>query len=118
MNILRAKLVITPDNTAPGSEGRICLQLPEDMQTYVDERVKVVGCLGKDGAAMFIVSGEGLKITPRRQVWFKNGVRDHQVRENWFVNMYVLEKNLFVATMVRPTGETAPVLPLRQDTLF
>lgn len=118
MNIFRAKLVVTPDNTAPGSEGRLCLQFSEEMQSYIEERVKVVGSFGKDGAAMFIVSGEGLKVTPKRQIWFKNGVRDHLIRENWWVNVYILEKNLFVVALRCVTGEDRPRLPLRQDVLF
>lgn len=118
MQVLDGKIIVTPDNTTGGSEGRIYLQLPEEMSTYVDQRVKVVGVLGKDGAALLIISGEGLKVTPRRQIWWKNGVRDHRVRENWHVRVYILEQNLFVVTMRKPTGEPAPQLPPGQDTLF
>lgn len=118
MNIFRAKLAVVPDNTTPGSSGRLCLHLPEEMASYVGQRLKTVGSLGKDGAAMFIVSGEGLKMTPNRQIWFKNGVRDHGVRENWKVNIYVLEQNLFVVTMQSKTGEPAPDLPPVQETFF
>ncbi len=118
VNIFRSRLTVVADNSTPGSSGRLCLQLPEEMAGYVGQRMKTVGSFGKDGAVMFIVSGEGLKVTANHQIWFKNGVRDHNVRENWKNVVYILEQNLFVVTMYVKMDTPVPDLPPVQETLF
>lgn len=118
MNSLIGKLVVAPDNSTPGSEGRLYLQLPEELAFYIGQKFRVLGNFHRDGAGLFILSGEGLSVTPKRQIWWKNGVRDHGIRENWRLSIYSLEQSVFVVILSGRTGETPPELPLRQDTLF
>jgi hypothetical protein len=113
-----AKLVVTPDNSTPGSEGRLILQLPDEMADYVDKTFKSIGSFGMDNYVMFVSSPLGNKVTPKRQYWWKNGVRDHRIRENQQVRIWLLNPDLWVAQVLGPTGELAPVLPPYQDTLF
>lgn len=117
MHIYEGKLTVVPDNTTPGSSGRLCLQLPEEFATEVGSKFKQVGNFGEDGGSMFIRAGEGTTLTPRRQMWWKNGVRDQKVREDWKVMVYALEDFLFVVRLFQRTGN-APVLPPVQDVLF
>lgn len=117
MKLYEGKLTVVPDKTTPGSSGRLCLQLPEDFGTQVGMQYRQVGTFGVDGAAMFIRSVDGSTITPRRQMWWKNGVRDQRLRQGWKVNIFVLEDALFVVTLVSPIGERLK-LPSIQQLLF
>lgn len=112
------RLVVTPDNSTPGSEGRLYLQFPETMAYLVGNTFKAVGSFSRDSAVMFVATPLGSTVTPKRQFWWKNGVRDHCIRENHHVRIWVLNVGLLVVEVVRPTGESAPVLPPHQDTLF
>lgn len=112
------KLVIAVDRTSPGSEGRLCLLLPVEFSHLIGKRYRAVGHFTNDGALMLVENQDGNTITPRRQYWWKNGVRDHGVRENWEVEVYEVVKGLLVVVLVRPSGDPAPVLPPHQDLLF
>jgi hypothetical protein len=118
VDVFDAKLVVTPDNSTKGSEGRIYLLLPEAMASFVGHSYRAVGSFSVDDAVMFVASPTGSTVTPRRQYWWKNGVRDHGIRENHSVRIWVLSFELWVAALVAPTGEPAPVLPPHQDLLF
>lgn len=118
VSVYDAKLVVTPDNSTPGSEGRLYLQLPEAMEPFVGKMFRMVGNFSRDDAVIFIASPNGSTITPKRQVWWKNGVRDHNIRANHHVRVWVLNEGLWVTEVIRPTGEPSPVLPPHQDTLF
>lgn len=117
MHICEGRLTVVPDNTTPGSSGRLCLQLPEEFGTEAGSKFKQVGNFGDDGGAMFIRAGEGTTLTPRRQMWWKNGVRDQKVREDWKVTIYVLEDFLFVVWLYSRIGTTRQLPPV-QDVLF
>lgn len=119
MDKAAGRLVVTPDATTPGSEGRLYLQLPRDLAFLVGQSFKVFGNFSSDRVVMLVRDGGGNKtVTPNRQVWWKNGVRDHNIRENWAVNLYILENDILIAVLVRPTGETPPQLPPHQPTIF
>lgn len=118
MDTYEAKLVVTPDNTTPGSQGRLYLQLPEEMKDYVGKSFKVHGSFGLDSYVMFTISPVGSTVTPKRQFWWKNGVRDHRIRENQLVRVWLLTPDIWVAQAMGSTGETPPALPPVQDTLF
>jgi hypothetical protein len=113
-----AKLVVTPDNSTPGSEGRLYLLFPEEMSEHVGKQFRSVGNFSRDDAILLIQSPAGSAITPRRQLWWKNGVRDHFVRENHHVRIWILSEVLWAVEVLRSTGERSPVLPPHQDTLF
>lgn len=113
-----AKLVVTPDNSTPGSEGRLYLQLPEEMVDYVGKSYKTHGSFGMDAYVMFVISAMGSTVTPKRQFWWKNGVRDHRIRENHLIRIWLLNPDIWVAQVMGTTGELPPVLPPHQDTLF
>ncbi len=112
------KLIVTPDNSTPGSEGRLYLQFPEFLAGLVGRKYRPCGHFYKDGAILLVSSGEGLVITSRRQMWWKNGVREHNIRENWEADIHVLKTELLVVELTRRTGEPAPVLPPHQEYLF
>lgn len=118
IQVYDAKLTVTPDNSTPGSEGRLVLQLPEEMTDFVGQTFKAYGSFGMDLYVMFVASPMGSTVTPKRQFWWKNGVRDHRVRENQHVRIWLLTPDTWVVQVTGPTGELAPVLPPYQDTLF
>lgn len=118
IEVHEARLVVTPDNSTPGSEGRLVLQLPDAMADYVGKTFKTHGTF-MDAYVMFVTSPTGNHtVSPKRQVWWKNGVRDHRVRENQQVRVWLLTPDVWVAQVIGPTGELPPALPPRQDTLF
>lgn len=113
-----ARLIATPDNTTPGSEGRLYLLLPESMEAFVGKTFRAVGSFSKDDAVMFVASPIGSAITPKRQYWWKNGVRDHNIRHNHKIRVWVISECIWIAQVLGPTGEPPPVLPPHQDILF
>lgn len=117
-SVFLAKLIVTPDNTTPGSEGRLYLQLPEQMFVFVGRKYRPCGNFASDGAILLVASGEGLTVSPRRQIWWKNGVREHGIHENWMADVHVLKAELLVVELTRRTGEPPPVLPPRQLHIF
>jgi hypothetical protein len=118
VDLFDGKLVVTPDNSTPGSEGRLYLLLPEEMARFIGHSYRAVGNFSRDDAVMMIASPVGNTVTPKRQFWWKNGVRDHNVRENHNVRIWVLALELWIVMLTSPTGEPAPVLPPHQDLLF
>lgn len=121
MNVVivhEAKLVATPDNSTPGSEGRLYLLLPEEMVSFIGRSFKSSGNFSLMDAVLFVTSLTGSTVTPKRQFWWKNGVRDHNIRENHKVRIWVLTPDLWVAQLIEPTGEPSPILPPHQDILF
>ena len=118
VEVFDAKLSVTPDNSTPGSEGRLILQLPDELTDFVGKSFKAVGTFGVDSHVMFVTSEMGSTITPKRQFWWKNGVRDHRIRENQKVRVWLLTPDLWVAELIGPTGEIPPALPPRQDLIF
>ncbi len=114
------KLVVTTDAGTPGSEGRLYLQLPSFFDAYVDHYYRSVGCFATDGGVLLVREKgiDGPRITPRRQYWWKNGVRDHRLRVNWDVFVFVPHPDLWAVMLVLPTGEEPPKLPSRQLTVF
>jgi hypothetical protein len=117
-SVFLAKLVVTPDNTTKGSEGRLYLQLPDLMVDFIGRKYRTCGQFSRDGAILLVSSGDGLTISPRRQIWWKNGVREHGIRENWEADVHVLKTELLVVELTRRTGEPAPFLPPHQEYLF
>jgi hypothetical protein len=118
MDRVHGTLVVTPDNTTPGSEGRLHLDLPRGLSFMAGWKLKVFGRFGVDKVVMMVRGDEGLSVTPKLQVWWKNGVRDHEIRENWHVHIYIIENDILVAILVRPTGQQPPKLPPYQPKLF
>jgi hypothetical protein len=117
IEVYEAKLVVTPDNSTPGSEGRLYLQLPDAMANYVGKVFMTLGTFGV-GYVVFTAHPDGHTVSPKRQFWWKNGVRDHKVTENHIVRIWVLTPFLWLAEVIGPTGERPPILPPRQITLF
>lgn len=113
-----AKLVVTPDNSTPGSEGRLYLQLPDALKSFVGKTFKAVGNFGQHDAIILVATISGHAITPKLQFWWKNGVRDHNIRENHRVRVWLLTESLWTIQLIEPTGEAPPVLPPHQDLLF
>lgn len=113
-----AKLVVTPDNSTRGSEGRIYLLLPAEMEKFVGLKYRCVGVLSRDDALIMIPSPEGSTITPKRQFWWKNGVRDHGIRRNHSVRIWMLEYGYWFLMLTGQTDEDPPQLPPYQDILF
>lgn len=118
VNVYEAKLVATPDNSTPGSEGRLYLQLPAEMCSFVGKTFRAVGNFSRDDAVMMVATPNGSTITPKRQFWWKNGVRDHGIRHNHNVRVWVLTDGHWLAEVLSKTGEPSPVLPPHQDVLF
>jgi hypothetical protein len=118
VNVCEAKLTVTPDNSTKGSEGRLVLQLPEEMADYVGKTFKALGSFGIDGYVMFVTSPLGSTVTPKRQFWWKNGVRDHRIRENQQIRIWLINPDLWIAQVIGPTGEMPPVLPPFQPVFF
>lgn len=112
------KVIVAVDRTTPGSEGRLYLQLPSDLQWMVGRHFAVYGNLGDDKSILLVPKEGGKVITPRRQLWWKNGVQEHKIRENWVVNLTAYDQFAVVVNLVAPTGEPKPVLPPAQDKLF
>lgn len=124
--VITAKLAVYPDSTTPGSEGRLCLQLPKELTDELGGNCyHVRGRLGTDNAILLVhdslipSDGHDSKcVTPRMQIWWKNGVRDHGIRENWWTKVYLLDRACLVVMLDKVTGEPKPVLPPRQETVF
>lgn len=121
--VLRTRLVVVPDPTAVGSEGRLCLQLPTDTEFlskdhWLGRHYKAIGYWAELGAVMLVESPDGKTVSPRSQLWWKNGVRDHGVRQNYWITLYMLRANLLVAALAEPTDDVPPVLPPRQQSIF
>lgn len=124
--VFQAKLVVVPDTTTAGSEGRLCLQFPKELSDDIGGNCyHVRGHLTTDNCILLvhdsrIIPGEpdSRCITPRMQMWWKNGVRDHGIRENWYVNVYVLDRACLVVMLDKPTGDPKPALPPQQLTVF
>lgn len=114
-----AKLTVYPDKSAPGSEGRLCLQLDPERFPYLKERTfECVGNFKRLGAVMLVEHPEGNSITPRFQYWWKNGVRDHGIRQNWLCSVDMVTTSIAVVVLVEPTEEPPPELPPSQVFLF
>jgi hypothetical protein len=121
--VIQTKLIVVPDPTTMGSEGRLCLQLPLDSEFlgkdhWLGKHYKAVGYWGDLGAVMLVESPDGKTVSPRSQLWWKNGVRDHGVRQNYWVDLYMLRANLMVVTLCEPTEDIPPVLPPFQPSIF
>jgi hypothetical protein len=113
------RLVVTPDNSTPGSEGRLCLLFPAKLtMQYGGKKFRAIGHLATDKALMFAAHENGNTITEKGVYWWKNGVRDHGIRENYNVWIWSISESLFVVELVNPTGEPKPDLPPFQPTLF
>ncbi len=121
IKVAPAFVTVVPDNTTPGSEGRLCLRFVEELaQELAGSRFVDHGTFGQD-AVMLVRTADpdkGRAVTPQGQIWWKNGVRDHGVRRNWHAKVYVLEPNLLVVMLARPTEDPAPKLPPAQAVLF
>lgn len=104
----------------------MCLQFPKDLTDEIGGNCyHVRGHLGTDNAILLIHDSkidahdsDSKCVTPRMQMWWKNGVRDHGVRQNWFVNVYMLDRACLVIMLDKPTEDPAPKLPPKQETLF
>lgn len=125
INLVRTKLIVVPDNSTPSSEGRLCLQLPVpsneqlsslDPDHWVGTKWAVSGSWAT--AMVFTQSPDGKTVSPRSQLWWKNGVRDHGIRRNYWVDLYIISRDLMVAALVMPTDDIPPALPPTQMVLF
>lgn len=112
------RLAVAVDRTAPGSEGRLCLTLPPELAELVGRKYRTLGNFTNDKVVTLAEHEDGLTVTPRRQVWWKNGVRDHGIRENWWVDIYVCTPHIVTVVLRGPTGEARPELPPSQQKLF
>lgn len=115
---LQGKLIVTPDSTTPGSEGRLYLQFPTEFEPMVGRSFRTLGTFRADRGILLVRDSGGCALTPRRQMWWKNGVRDHGLRENWWVWVYPLDHDFLAVLLKEMTGEPMVALPPKQDTLF
>ncbi len=118
VEVYPAALRVVPDATTPGSEGRLCLQLPEALEPLVGRKFRAVGNFSRDDYVMMIEGEDGKTVTPHRQVWWKNGVRDHNIRRHFLVEVYMISTRLWVVALAAPTNEPPPILPPHQELLF
>lgn len=124
--VIRARLTVVLDNLTPGSEGRLCLTFPKELADEIGGNCyHVRGHLETDNAILLVHSSlidpthdEAKCITTRMQLWWKNGVRDHGIRQNWYVNIYFLDRACLVVMLDRPTGDPKPKLPPQQMVAF
>lgn len=126
--VLRTKMIVVPDATTPGSEGRLCLQLPVPTGEVLAELSpdwwqgmtwRPVGNLGRDQWMMLVNDPEGKVVSPRSQIWWKNGVREYGIRQNHWCCLYILNPSeLIVVRLLETTDDIPPVLPPHQPTIF
>ena len=118
---MRTKLLVVPDNTEKGSTGRLCLETRDVLP--IGSTWRTVGHFARDSAIMLIEDPTGHTVTPRGQLWWKNGVRDHGIRENWWVTLVVVytfprSAKIVLVTLAETTTEVPPTLPPFQPQLF
>lgn len=130
MFVFPGKLSVAVDRTTPGSEGRLVLTLPEEYLRMVGHEYSPVGNFLRDRTIMLLRSAHPPRpdtckvVTPKRQIWWKNGVREHGIRENYNVNVYAMGDDvdfvprIVVVELTTPTGEPKPKLPPQQTFLF
>jgi hypothetical protein len=118
VDVFEGRLVVTPDNATAGSEGRVYLLLPEEMNQFVGRLYRPLGNLGRDGYLMMVESAEGKTVTPKRQIWWKNGVREYGIRQNHHVKFWILGLEVWVVQLMGYTDDPVPDLPPYQQLLF
>lgn len=104
----------------------MCLQFPKELADDIGGNCyHVRGHLATDNAVLLVHSTlidssheESKCITPRMQLWWKNGVRDQGIRQNWYVHVYILDRACLVVMLDRPTEDKKPDLPPEQMTVF
>jgi hypothetical protein len=118
--VVVGRLSVTPDNSTSGSEGRLCLTFPPELADEIGgNSYNVRGNFAVDLGVLLVQAHDAPhSISPRMQMWWKNGVRDHGIREHWHVNIYIVSHKHILVTLDKPTGEPVPALPPRQITVF
>ena len=123
MHTATGQLKVVPDNTTSGSEGRLCLQLPDEMAYLKGKQFTTMGVFSRDRCVV-LLPFKGLatirhgSVTDNLRFWWKNGVRDHGIRESYDVTLYRVDSGELIIILKHQVAGFVPKLPPHQETLF